>query len=125
MLRISRLRKQTFGLTKLIRFRTLMTTDPPLSEQEIQSFQKDGAICLRGKFPQEWLEKAKEGIRKVYKNPSDYSEKITRGDDAQSKSVYFNDYMNWRRVKEISDFVFHSPASGLAKQLMSSEVIIK
>lgn len=97
------------------------SNDALLSEDEIQRFKEDGAVCLRGKFSQEWLDKIRRGIHKVFDNPSQYGEKLAHKDS--SKSVYFNDYCNYQRVKEFSDFVFDSPAGELARQLMESEVI--
>jgi hypothetical protein len=93
-----------------------------VSKEEIQSFQENGAVCLRGKFSLEWLEKIKRGIPNVFANPGPFSEKLAHQDDP--KCIYFNDLGNYHKVNEFSDFVFHSPASELARQLMESEVIL-
>jgi hypothetical protein len=92
-----------------------------VSKEEIQSFQENGAVCLRGKFSPEWLEKIKKGIRNIFANPSPFGEKLAHQDNP--KCIYFNDYCNYHKVNEFSNFVFDSPASELARQLMGSEVI--
>ena len=41
-----------------------------LTNSEINQFNKDGAIFLKGKFDVNWIEKLKKGIEKDIKNPS-------------------------------------------------------
>ena len=41
-----------------------------LTQKEINQFQKDGAIFIKGKFDLNWIEKLKIGIKKDIKNPS-------------------------------------------------------
>ena len=43
-----------------------------LTEKDIEDFQRDGAVCLRGVFSAEWLEKARVGIEKTLAKPSQY-----------------------------------------------------
>ena len=35
-----------------------------INNTEIEQFKKDGAILIKGKFDNAWIEKLKEGIRK-------------------------------------------------------------
>lgn len=109
------------ALNKLLQSRSQSTQCISLTDNEIKTFQNDGVVCLRGKFSQEWLQKVRDGIRKVYENPGKYGEKLTQA-GSNSNLVYFNDFLNWKKVKEISDFVLNSSAGLLAKQLMGSEV---
>ena len=41
-----------------------------LNENEINSFKRDGAVFLKGKFDISWIKKLKIGIEKDIKNPS-------------------------------------------------------
>ena len=41
-----------------------------LNETEINSFKKDGAIFLKGKFDISWIKKLEKGIERDIKNPS-------------------------------------------------------
>ena len=41
-----------------------------LTKNEINKFKEDGAILLKSKFDQNWIEKLKRGINKDIKNPS-------------------------------------------------------
>ena len=40
-----------------------------LTNNEINQFNNDGAIFLKGKFDIEWIEKLKKGIKKDIENP--------------------------------------------------------
>ena len=90
-----------------------------VTEEVVNKFHKNGAVCLRGVFEEEWIEKVKQGIKKVRETPSDYSESL-EGDS--SSASYFNDYNNWRKIPEFKDFVFNSPAGKIAGKLMNSQV---
>ena len=41
-----------------------------LSKEQINQFQKDGAIFLKGLFDISWIKKLEKGIEKDIKNPS-------------------------------------------------------
>ena len=43
-----------------------------VTDSDIEAFQRDGAICLRGVFNQEWLDKVSVGIEKNVASPSQY-----------------------------------------------------
>ena len=37
---------------------------PIVSEREIETYERDGVVCLRGAFAPEWLDLVAEGIEK-------------------------------------------------------------
>ena len=41
-----------------------------LSLNEINSFKKDGAVLIKAKFDNTWIEKLKKGITKAKKTPA-------------------------------------------------------
>ncbi len=41
-----------------------------ISKEEIEKFNKDGAIFLKNKFDIKWIEKLKKGIERDINNPS-------------------------------------------------------
>ena len=106
-----------FSASSLLKFtrgcsRCLVTT------QEINTFQDEGAICLRGFF-RDWVENVKRGIAANIKNPSERSQWIQSED---SETFYFTDYFNWRKIPEFEEFMLKSPAAEIAGKLMKSEV---
>ena len=90
-----------------------------VTAQELETFQKQGVICLRNVFG-EWIEKLATGIAKSQASPSKYSARITTAGSAQS--FYFSDYFNWRQIPEFREFVYKSLAGEIAGKLMEAEV---
>jgi hypothetical protein len=41
-----------------------------VTAEDIEAYQRDGAVCLRGAFSQQWIEKVKKGIEINQQNPS-------------------------------------------------------
>merc|ERR1712083_329685 len=89
-----------------------------LTEEDIISFDQDGAIVLRNVFSAEWVEKVQEGIQINLDKPSKYSEKLAL---KEGQGAYFNDYCNWQTIHQFKDFAFNSPAAEIAARLMRSK----
>ena len=88
-------------------------------QQSISEFQENGVVCMRHLFDEKWIKVAHQGIEKNFSNPSKYCDWLV---GQNGKGVYFNDYMNWRKISEFEKFVLHSPAAKIAGFLMQSEV---
>jgi len=92
-----------------------------LTPEQILQFQRDGAICLRQIYSEEWLHKISVGIEKNLALQSPHVEIITiENEDAR----YIGDYCNWRNVPEYQDFVYHSPTAQITAQLMQTQQTI-
>jgi ectoine hydroxylase-related dioxygenase (phytanoyl-CoA dioxygenase family) len=83
----------------------VMTKDL-ISEAEIAAFEADGAVCIRGLFDDEWIERMQDAIERVK------CERDVPG--------YFSDTFLWERDDDFRAFVFHSPAAQIARELMRS-----
>ena len=92
-----------------------------LSDFEISSFRKHGAVFLKNKFDVKWINKLQKGIEKDIANPSPRfkSHTIEKGAPA-----YLEDYWTWHLVPEFKDFVYNSPYAEIASELMSAKKII-
>ena len=122
-----------------------------INEEDIRDFHENGVVCLRNVFGQEWVEKSATGIAKNLQNPSQYrylchfritvvlsqwpgktsdwlrksSTFITCSESLKAQDgegAYFNDYLNWDKIDEFKDYVFHSPAKEIVAQLLDTEV---
>ena len=91
-----------------------------LTTKEIENFKTDGAVFLRNKFDLSWIEKLKIGIKKDIKSPSPRFKSHTI---QKNIPAYLEDYWTWNRVPEFRDFVFNSPVSQIASELMSAKKI--
>ena len=91
-----------------------------LTKTEVNKFNKEGAIFLKGKFDIKWINKLKNGITRDIKNPSPRFKSHTIDKDLPA---YLEDYWTWDLVPEFKDFVFNSPYAKIASELMSAKKI--
>ncbi len=87
-----------------------------LNKSDIQDFQNDGVVILRGVF-NEWIDILTKGAEHHIGNPSE-SALIHKGGNYEGK--FLEDFCNWRRIPEYSDFVLNSPLAPIAAGLMES-----
>lgn len=92
-----------------------------ISDTAVKTYQEDGAICLRGVFDPHWIEAVRAGIRANLMAPSPYFESLRA---EGSKGAFMDDYCNWQKIPEFRDYIYNSPAPGIAKTLMRTEALI-
>lgn len=86
------------------------------SDTEIERFQTDGAVVLRGVFA-DWVEPLRAGVAANMAAPSAFERSVRPADGS---APFFQDYCNWQRIPEFGRFVAESPAAELAARLMRS-----
>ena len=91
-----------------------------LNDNEIKEFNRDGAILLKGKFDQNWIEKLKIGINKAKSNPSP---RFTNHTKDRNLPSYLEDFWTWNLHEEFTDFVYNSPTAKIASELLGAEKI--
>jgi len=84
---------------------------------ELERFQSDGAVVLRGVF-RDWIEPLRAGVARVMADPSPLERTVRPADGS---APFFQDFCNWQRIPEFRAFVFESPAAALAARLMRSQ----
>ena len=87
-----------------------------VSDSDIERFQEDGVVVLRGVF-REWVLPLQRGVEGVMKNPSSLERSYRPSDGT---AAFFQDFCNWQRIPEFRAFVFESPAAEAAARLMRS-----
>ena len=78
-----------------------------LSDTEINAFEKDGAVVLRGFFA-DWVSPLRKGVKFLMSKPSSRERSYYPEDGS---AFFFQDLCNWRRIKEFDDFVRKSQAA--------------
>ena len=90
-----------------------------LSKTDIESFNNDGVVVLRGVF-KEWIDILIRGAEFHINNPSSsalvHQEKKYQGH-------FMEDFCNWQRIPEYKDFVLNSPLASLAAELTESKSV--
>lgn len=85
-----------------------------ISAEQIQAFQNDGAVVLRGVFS-DWVDEMAAGIARNMATPGPYA-----SENAVSEGRFFDDYCNWTRIEEFERVVCDSPAGEVAARAMQS-----
>ncbi|MGK7876705.1 MAG: phytanoyl-CoA dioxygenase family protein [Xenococcaceae cyanobacterium] len=90
---------------------------PEISSQDIEAFERDGVICLRGMFEDVWLARMGVAIDRDIANPGPLSDDVIKG------GRFLNDNFMWTRDVDFRAFVFESPAAAIALQVLKSEKV--
>lgn len=85
---------------------------------DIEAFHRDGAVCLRGVLSPMWMEGLATAVEQVLASPG----RNAKFADGQQRG-FFQDTDNWRRVPQLRDFVWKSPAASIAAALLRSAKI--
>ncbi len=91
-----------------------------LEKSLIAEYKKNGAILIKGKFDKNWMNKLKEGFKKAKNNPSPRFVNHTKDKNSPS---YYEDFWTWNLIPEFKDFVFNSPTSKIASELLDAKRI--
>ncbi|MFV0513734.1 MAG: phytanoyl-CoA dioxygenase family protein [Jhaorihella sp.] len=95
------------------------TIHPLLTQHDIDTFQRDGVVLVRGLFG-EHVETLRRGVAANMADPGPYASNNER---AGETGRFFDDYCNWERIPEFARVVRNSPAAAVAAALMRSETV--
>ena len=87
-----------------------------LTPEEIASYDRDGAVCVRGLFADAWVERMAGAIDQVTENPTEYGRQVSLKDEGFSGDLFV-----WKSHDEFRDFVYDSPAAHIAAQVLRSK----
>ena len=94
-------------------------TENSVTPETIEAFRSNGACVLRGYF-KDWVETLRAGIARNMAEPS-ADVKIYQGQNGSGR--FFGDYCNWDRIPEYKDFIVHSKAAAIGRELMGSKTV--
>ncbi len=84
---------------------------------DIETYERDGVVCLRGVFAEEWITLLRDWTERAMANPGPYAEEYTRpGKPGRA----FNDLDLARRHDGFRTFVHRSPAAEICGRMMRS-----
>jgi len=92
----------------------------PVTDRDIDAYQRDGVVCLRGMFDVGWIDKMGAAVDAAMAAPGPYAEDYT---PAGGQGRFFGDLDLWIRHDAFRDFVFTSPAAAIAARLMQSQKV--
>lgn len=88
-----------------------------VTRQQVEAYQKDGAVFLPGLFAG-WTDTIIAGIERNMREPGPYAAENTKPGES---GRFFDDYCNWNRIPEFEKIIFESAAAKAAATLMRSE----
>jgi ectoine hydroxylase-related dioxygenase (phytanoyl-CoA dioxygenase family) len=88
-----------------------------IDARSIESFQRDGAICIRRLFRPEQIETLRRGIDANLANLSRRAKVASAADDP---GCFVEDFCNWQENEDYRRFIFDSPLAETAGRLMQS-----
>lgn len=92
---------------------------PLVSQSDIEAYQRDGVVLIRGLWAAE-VEQLRAGIARNMDAPGPYAaENLKPGEGGR----FFDDYCNWTRIPEFADVVRNSAVAEVAADLMGSRSV--
>lgn len=96
-----------------------MSKRNPVSQDQIETYQRDGVVLIKGLFA-DWVETIRAGIDRNMAEPGPYAaENLNKGESGR----FFDDYCNWTRIPEFSEVVHKSQAAEAAAMLTGSKSV--
>ena len=90
------------------------------TQAEIDAYNNDGAVCLRGVISPEWIERLRDGVAADMAAPGPHVEVYTADSDP---GLFFNDFDLWRHVPQMKAFALEGPCAQIAAALSRASTI--
>jgi ectoine hydroxylase-related dioxygenase (phytanoyl-CoA dioxygenase family) len=91
-----------------------------ISAKDVEFYQENGAIVVRGLFSPGEMALLEQGIEANMAAPSPLSIVASRPEDP---GYFIEDFCNWQRIDPFRDFIFNTRAAAVAGQLMESQEV--
>ncbi|MHA1536988.1 MAG: phytanoyl-CoA dioxygenase family protein [Alphaproteobacteria bacterium] len=102
-------------------------TDCPLrlpTPEEIETFERDGVVCIRGAFEQEWIERLRLATDDVIAAPGRFGATYgSASDQEKDGGTFFGDLYVWTFNETFADIALNSPAARIAGTLMGASKV--
>lgn len=89
-----------------------------LTQNQIDEFELQGAICLRKVLPPEQIEILRQGVELNLRSLSPLSKIASHSDDP---GYFIEDFCSWRQNQFYKNFIFNSEIGAMAGSLMNSK----
>jgi ectoine hydroxylase-related dioxygenase (phytanoyl-CoA dioxygenase family) len=96
-----------------------MHNSDPVTDQQVDQFDRDGAIILRNVVPAEWIERMRAAVDRILAAPTAFSSDMTAG----SGGRFYGDFFIWREDEDFRAFIFESPLAHIAQRMMRAKKV--
>jgi len=90
-----------------------------LTDRQVETWHRDGVVLLRGAIDDSWIEALREGVECCLRDSGPTSRDYSEG----GKGRFFADHNMYRRMDVFRQFLYESPVSAIAAQLMGARKI--
>ena len=90
----------------------------PISEESVERFRTDGAVCLRGLVDSDWIALLRRGVARNLEAPTPLHTVQTLEEEP---GFFLSDICSSQEIAEFREFVLNGPAAAAAARLMASE----
>ena len=94
--------------------------EPMVSPEQIETYQRDGVVLIRGVLTPDEVARAEGAIETVLAQPGPFSQVASSPDDPGS---FIEDFRRWNDVPAIEDLARSSAAGRIAAELMGSPTV--
>ncbi len=91
-----------------------------VTDQMVQDFQRDGAVCIRQLLNADEIALLRDGIEANLAAPSARAKVASRPDDP---GRFFEDFCNWQTIPQLGQFIHETPLALAAQRLMQSPTV--
>ena len=91
-----------------------------VTDQMVQDFQRDGAVCIRQLLTTDEVALLRDGIEANLAAPSPRAKVASRPDDP---GRFFEDFCNWRDIPQFGRFIEDTPLALASGRLMGSPTV--
>ena len=91
-----------------------------VTERDVETYERDGVVCLRGVFDRHWIDLLAEGVEKDIRAPGPLH---TLQQTAAEPGFFLTDFCMAQRFAEFREFLFESPVAEIAARIMRSRRI--
>jgi ectoine hydroxylase-related dioxygenase (phytanoyl-CoA dioxygenase family) len=89
-----------------------------IDDSDVAAYDRDGVVCLRGRFDSRWIERLRGAIERDIVSPGPSATNFAEGSSA---GTFFGDMFMWRRDADFRAAALESPAPAIAARLMGSK----
>ncbi|WP_300531576.1 phytanoyl-CoA dioxygenase family protein [uncultured Mameliella sp.] len=90
---------------------------PLLTQADIEDYQRDGVVVVRGLWADQ-VDTLRAGVARNMSEPGPYAAENLKDGEA---GRFFDDYCNWQRIPEFEEVIRTSPVAEVAADLMRSD----
>lgn len=87
-----------------------------VTDADIETFARDGVLCLRGALCQEWLDLAELAIRRIRNAPGPYATHYFAGEPGE----FYDDHVNYAANPELQILLRQSPVADIMKDILQT-----